>query len=192
MNTRKNTKKFITVAVLISLGVVLSLFDRLISQGILSLLPGFAMIAPNFKLGLANIIILLLLYNYGAGCTLLGVTLKVLILALFNPNGAPMSFGGSYLSFFVMYLLFKLTKNIKYIIFVSAVGGFAHSLGQIIFGFLWYGLIDIKNLILQGEVNYDILIYSPAMLILGLITGVLIGLIAMQLHKTFKFNNVKQ
>lgn len=192
MNTRKNTKKFITVAVLISLGVVLSLFDRLISQGILSLLPGFAMIAPNFKLGLANIIILLLLYNYGAGCTLLGVTLKVLILALFNPNGAPMSFGGSYLSFFVMYLLFKLTKNIKYIIFVSAVGGFAHSLGQIIFGFLWYGLIDIKNLILQGEVNYDILIYSPAMLILGLITGVLIGLIAMQLHKTFKFNNIKQ
>ena len=192
MNTRKNTKKFITVAVLISLGVVLSLFDRLISQGILSLLPGFAMIAPNFKLGLANIIILLLLYNYGAGCTLLGVTLKVLILTLFNPNGAPMSFGGSYLSFFVMYLLFKLTKNIKYIIFVSAVGGFAHSLGQIIFGFLWYGLIDIKNLILQGEVNYDILIYSPAMLILGLITGVLIGLIAMQLHKTFKFNNIKQ
>lgn len=192
MNTRKNTKKFITVAVLISLGVVLSLFDRLISQGILSLLPGFAMIAPNFKLGLANIIILLLLYNYGPTLTLLGVTLKVLILALFNPNGAPMSFGGSYLSFFVMYLLFKLTKNIKYITFVSAVGGFAHSLGQIIFGFLWYGLIDIKNLILQGEVNYDILIYSPVMLILGLITGVLIGLIAMQLHKTFKFNNIKQ
>lgn len=192
MNTRKNTKKFITVAVLISLGVVLSLFDRLISQGILSLLPGFAMIAPNFKLGLANIIILLLLYNYGPTLTLLGVTLKVLILALFNPNGAPMSFGGSYLSFFIMYLLFKLTKNIKYITFVSAVGGFAHSLGQIIFGFLWYGLIDIKNLILQGEVNYDILIYSPVMLILGLITGVLIGLIAMQLHKTFKFNNIKQ
>ena len=192
MNTRKNTKKFITVAVLISLGVVLSLFDRLISQGILSLLPGFAMIAPNFKLGLANILILLLLYNYGPTLTLLGVTLKVLILALFNPNGAPMSFGGSYLSFFVMYLLFKLTKNIKYIIFVSAVGGFAHSLGQIIFGFLWYGLIDIKKLILEGEVNYDILIYSPVMLILGLITGVLIGLIALQLHKTLKFNNIKQ
>lgn len=189
MNTRKNTKKFITVAVLISLGVVLSLFDRLISQGILSLLPLFA---PHFKLGLANIIILLLLYNYGAGCTLLGVTLKVLILALFNSAGAPMSFGGSYLSFFIMYLFFKLTKNIKYIIFVSAIGGFAHSLGQIIFGFLWYGLIDIKNLILEGEVNYDLLLYSPVMLILGLITGVLIGLIAMQLHKTLKLNNIKQ
>lgn len=182
MKKRAVIRNSIILAVLISLCVVLSLFDRYISQGILSLFPVLGIMAPNFKLGIANIVVLIILYNYNFKMSLLAVILKIIIVGLFNPNGIPMSFGGSMLSFFIMYFLFKILKNNKYIMFVSSVGGFFHSLGQIIFGFMYYGLIDISQTILTGKIDVNVLIYSPVMLLMGIITGVLIGIVSKQLN----------
>ncbi len=189
MKKRVVTRNYMILSVLIALSVVLSLFDRLISQGILSLAPVLGLMAPNFKLGVANIVILIIIYNYGFKFSLLAVLLKIIIVGLFNPSGIPMSFGGSMISFFTMYFLVKLLSN-KYVIFVSAVGGFAHSFGQIIFGFMYYGLIDIKQTILNGTVDLNVLIYSPIMLLMGIITGILVGFVTKQLNNTINKQNI--
>lgn len=175
MKKRKNIRNIIIVSILISFSVVLSLVDKYISSGIIVLFPLIGTMVPNFKIGLANIVILIIILNYGFKLGFLAVLLKVLIVGLFNPNGIIMSFGGSFLSFFVMVTLIKLLGKEKHICFVSGIGGFSHSLGQIIFGFLYYGLIDIKKIFLNGHIDLDVLIYSPAILIFGLITGLLIG-----------------
>lgn len=182
MNKRATIRNSVVLAVLISLSVVLSLFDRFISQGVLTAFPVLGLIAPNFKLGIANIVILIIIYNYSFKLSILSVLLKVILVGLFNPSGVPMSFGGSFTSFFVMYFLFKILNSNKYILFVSGAGGFFHSLGQIVFGFIYYGLIDIEKTILTGEVDVNILIYSPVMLLMGLITGLLMGFIATQVN----------
>lgn len=183
MKKRATIRNSIILAVLISLSVVLSLFDRFISQGILSALPALGLMAPNFKLGIANIVILLVIYNYSFKMSLLAVLLKVILVGLFNPSGIPMSFGGSIISFIAMYILFKILANNKHIVFVSGVGGFFHSLGQIIFGFIYYGLIDISQTILTGKIDVNVLIYSPVMLLMGIVTGVIMGIVAKKLNE---------
>lgn len=190
MKKRITIRNNIILAVLISLSVVLSLFDRFISQAILSAIPALGLMAPNFKLGVANVVILIILYNYSFKMSLFAVILKIILVGLFNPSGIPMSFGGSMLSFFAMYLLYKLLSNEKYLVFVSGVGGFFHSLGQIIFGFIYYGLIDVGKTILTGEVDINVLIYSPVMLIMGIVTGILMGLVARIVNNVLTNQNI--
>ena len=190
MKNRITIRNNIILAVLISLSVVLSLFDRFISQAILSAIPALGLMAPNFKLGVANVVILIILYNYSFKMSLFAVILKIILVGLFNPSGIPMSFGGSMLSFFAMYLLYKLLSNEKYLVFVSGVGGFFHSLGQIVFGFIYYGLIDVGKTILTGEVDINVLIYSPVMLIMGIVTGILMGLVARIVNNILTNQNI--
>lgn len=193
MNKRRKIKDIVLIAVLISFCVVLSLFDSYISNLIIASIPFIGIIVPNFKLGLANVIILIIILNYDFKTSLCAVLLKVLIVGLFNPNGIPMSFGGSFLSFFVMETLVHFLGKEKNIWFISGIGGFSHSFGQIIFGFLYYGLIDFKSIIHNHIVDVNILIYSPLILIAGLITGIVIGLITTKLNvyisKFIKNNN---
>ncbi len=182
MNKRWKIKDIVLIAVLISFCVVLSLFDSYISNLIIATIPFIGVVVPNFKLGLANVVILIIILNYDFKTSICAVLLKVLIVGLYNPNGIPMSFGGSFLSFMVMEFLFRLLGKEKNIWFISGIGGLTHSLGQIIFGFLYYGLIDIKNIVHNHIVDVNILIYSPLILIAGLITGIIMGIIAKKLN----------
>ena len=50
-------------------------------------------------------------------------------------------------------------------IFVSMVGGFTHTLGQVISSLIFYQNLNITSIIL----------YSPFILIIGLISGLMIG-----------------
>ena len=185
-------KDYIIISVLISFSVVLSLFDRYISNALLSVIPFLGVMVPNFKLGLANIIILIILINYNFKLSVLAVILKVIVVGLFNPNGLPMSFGGTFFSFVAMMLLFKCLGKGKHIYFVSAVGGFMHSLGQILFAFMYYGLIDIKNIVINHQIDLNVLIYAPCILIAGLITGIFVGAVAKLLNKyIYKLNIIE-
>lgn len=177
MDRKKKITDIVIISVLISFSVVLSLFDRYISSAIIIAFPIIGTMIPNFKIGLANIVILIILINYGFKIGLLATILKIILVGLFNPSGIPMSLCGSILSFCTMSLLLKLLKKDKYLYFVSSIGGFMHSLGQIIAGFTYYGLLDCNHIIVEREIDLNILIYSPLILIVGLITGLLIGFI---------------
>lgn len=122
---------------------------------------------PGIKLGLANIVIVILLFRFGTK-EAYGISVARVILAgfLFG-NLASILYGlaGAMLSLTVM-LLLKKTGKFK-VITVSAVGGICHNVGQLI----------VAILVLE---NYRISYYLPVLLISGLVTGILIGIVAQE------------
>lgn len=122
---------------------------------------------PGIKLGLANIVIVILLFRFGAG-EAYGVSIARVVLAGFMfGNLASILYGmaGAMLSLTVM-LLLKKTGKLK-VIPISAVGGICHNVGQLI----------VAILVLE---NYRIAYYLPVLLISGLVTGILIGIVAQE------------
>ena len=122
---------------------------------------------PGIKLGLANIVIVILLFRFGTK-EAYGISVARVILAgfLFG-NLASILYGlaGAMLSLTVL-LLLKKTGKFK-VITVSAVGGICHNVGQLI----------VAILVLE---NYRISYYLPVLLISGLVTGILIGIVAQE------------
>ncbi len=179
MKNKKFFRNIIYISILISLSVVLSLFDRYISMAILNLFPYITFVFPYFKIGIANIVILIIIYNYEFKYSVVAVILKSCILALFALSGLTtfiIGFTGTLLSYFVMFILRKFNPKNTFMIFVSVVGGFTHTLGQVLSSLLFYQNLNINSIIL----------YSPFILTIGLISGLLIGLI------TFKLNDIIQ
>lgn len=175
--------KIVSVAILVALASVLSLFDRYISSAFLSMFPTVLLIFPYFKIGIANIIILVIIYNFDFKYSLIAVILKSCILGLFALNGLTsfiIGFSGTILSYFVMYFLKKASNKSYFMIFVSMAGGFSHSLGQIIASLTFYNALNINSFLL----------YSPLILTIGLISGVLIGLITFKLNDVIVKNNL--
>lgn len=122
---------------------------------------------PGIKLGLANIVIIILLFRFGTK-EAYGISVARVILAGFMfGNLASILYGlaGAMLSLTVM-LLLKKTGKFK-VITVSAVGGICHNVGQLI----------VAILVLE---NYRISYYLPVLLISGLVTGILIGIVAQE------------
>lgn len=122
---------------------------------------------PGIKLGLANIVIIILLFRFGTK-EAYGISVARVILAGFMfGNLASILYGlaGAMLSLTVM-LLLKKTGKFK-VISVSAVGGICHNVGQLI----------VAILVLE---NYRISYYLPVLLISGLVTGILIGIVAQE------------
>lgn len=122
---------------------------------------------PGIKLGLANLVVLLVLYTMRAKDAFLVSVLRILLAGFLFGNlfGILYSLSGGLLSFFVMWLL-KKTKLLK-CISVSVAGGISHNIGQLL----------LAAVIVE---NYNILFYMPVLLIAGLVTGFVIGIIAQE------------
>lgn len=147
------------------LGIFLAL--ALIFSYVESLIPiNFGI--PGMKLGLANIVIVILLYCMGPK-EAYGVSVARVILAGFlfgNLFSILYSLAGALLSLTVM-LLLKKTEKFQ-ILSISAVGGVCHNIGQ-----LFIAAWTVENL--------NIFYYLPVLLIAGLITGIVIGLISREI-----------
>lgn len=172
MKNKKTIKRVVTISILIALSVIFSYIDNLISNGIFS---GLRMIMPSFKIGLANLVIIIFIYRFTIKEGLISIILKSLLISLMfsGPTGFMIGFPGTLLSFIVMKFLKHLLKDEKYIMFVSAVGGISHSLGQIISAFAIYGIVKIEAFI----------IYSPLIFLVSIISGLLVGIVG---RKTIK------
>ena len=111
---------------------------------------------PGIKLGIANLVVVVGLFFLPAGEVLMGY--------LFG-NGMSIlySLAGGLLSFLVMFLL----KHIKgfSITGVSIAGGVTHNVAQ----------ICVAALVVQ---NRKLFYYLPALLVAGVITGMLIGILS--------------
>ena len=150
------TKTFKTVylALLIAQSLALFLFEGLIP------LP---FLAPGAKLGLANLITLLALYTLPRWQDALLVILVRLILATMFGGGPTIllySLRGGLLSFAAMLLLRRC--RCFSLLGVSAAGGFAHNLGQLLIASLVIG-------------NPSLMLYLPLLGPCGLLTGLLLG-----------------
>lgn len=125
---------------------------------------------PGVKLGLANLMILIVLKLYGVREGLLVNILRILLSGfLFGSFSTILySLAGGLFSFAVMTLLLKL--NFFSLTGVSIVGGVCHNIGQLALAIV---VLD----------SVSLLYYMPALLISGLITGLLIGIGAEQVLK---------
>ncbi|WP_324825341.1 Gx transporter family protein [Sinanaerobacter sp. ZZT-01] len=149
-------KKLSISAALTSLALIFSYIEFLIP---------FSFGNTGIKLGLANVVILVALYTLGASYAFSINLLRVVLSGLLFGNvfAIAYSFAGALFSFLCMLLLKK--TNWFSIIGVSMAGGVAHNLGQII----------IAAFLVE---SMKIFYYFPVLVFSGMITGILIGVIA--------------
>lgn len=166
---KMKTKKVAYLGVFLALALILSYVE--------SLIPFYFGI-PGVKLGLTNLIVVIMLYCTGAK-EALGVSVLRIILAGFlfgNLFSILYSLCGAALSFAVMYLL-KKSGRLK-VVSVSVAGGIAHNVGQLI----------VAAFIVE---TYQVLYYMPVLLIAGVLTGFLIGILSqefiLRFQKEFRF-----
>ena len=123
---------------------------------------------PGVKLGLANIVILIILYELGIWEAITVNLLRVLVVSLvrgtFLSIGFLMSLIGCVLSLGIMILFYLLIKKFS-IIGVSVIGSLFHVLGQILIAMIFLG-------------SAYIFLYLPVIAISAIITGVFVGIVA--------------
>ena len=129
---------------------------------------------PGVKLGLANIVILIILYELGIVEAIVINLLRVLVVGLvrgtFLSMGFLMSVTGAVLSLGVMILFYLLIKKFS-IIGVSVIGSIFHVFGQILIAMLFLGTAYI-------------FLYLPIIAISAIITGVFVGIVAKLIIRT--------
>lgn len=148
-------KKFTRLTMLLALSVVLNIIE--------SFIPFFSAI-PGLKLGLANIIILIVLYLYSFKDAIYISFLRIIIVGILRTGLFSTTFffslGGAFLSLVAMYLVKKTKLSI---IGVSIIGSIFHSIGQVI-----VAIIFLKNTF--------IIYYIPWLLLFSIPTGIVVGL----------------
>ena len=129
---------------------------------------------PGVKLGLANIVILIILYELGIVEAIVVNLLRVLVVGLvrgtFLSMGFLMSLTGAVLSLGIMILFYLLIKKFS-IIGVSVIGSIFHVFGQILIAMLFLGTAYI-------------FLYLPIIAISAIITGVFVGIVAKLIIRT--------
>lgn len=125
---------------------------------------------PGVKLGLANLAVILVLYQYGWKEALLLNVMRVFLAGFLFGNFFTIiySLAGALSSFFMMNLLKKI-KGFS-MAGVSMAGGVFHNIGQI---FIAYSVTK----------TVGIVFYLPVLLVAGLFTGLLTGLAAEKITK---------
>lgn len=159
---RNLTKKIALLGVLTSVALVLSYLE--------AMLPPISTAAPGIKMGLPNIIVILLLYKFGLKEALMVSGIRVFIVALLFGNVTTLAYSvaGAVLSLALMTLFKKL--NLFSIVGVSIIGGISHNLGQILVAIFLFDTIQIGY-------------YMIILAITGTIAGVIIGVIGSILVK---------
>lgn len=149
------TKKIATYGLLIALAFILSYIEHLFQLPI----P-----VPGIKIGLANLVVLTALYSLGVKEAFALSVLRIILVGFTfgSPSTMMFSMAGGLLSWFMMSLL-KGSKRFG-IVGVSIVGGVSHNVGQILVAMI---ILDTMKVIY----------YLGVLLISGIITGVLIGLL---------------
>lgn len=134
------------------------------------LLPPLFPSVPGIKMGLANIIIVFLLYRCGMGAACVTSILRIVLVSMLFGNFMAFlySLAGAVLSLLLMALLRRF--NFVSEVGVSVSGAVAHNIGQILMAIVLLGTTQIAY-------------YLVVLIAVGTIAGILIGLCAAALIK---------
>ena len=157
-------KKVAVLGLCVALAMIMSYIE--------SLFP-LNLAVPGIKMGLANIVIIFLLYRVGFSSACIVSLIRVFLVSMLFGNVMMMAYSiaGAVLSLAVMLVLKKCGKFS--VVGVSIAGGVAHNAGQIIMAVI---LLDAK------QIAY----YLPVLAVTGTVTGVLIGIAASVVIKRVK------
>ena len=137
-----------------------------------SLIP-FHIGIPGVKLGIANIITVVMLYKMGVKEAGIVTIVRVLVVGFLFSNAFSIiySLAGCFLSLVTMFLLKK--RECFSIYGISMAGGVAHNVGQ----------IAMASFVMEtGSIWY----YLPVLLISGVLTGLVIGIVSGEMLKRIK------
>lgn len=145
----------------LALYATLSLIIFTVESAIPPLVP-----VPGIKLGLANIITLILLRNATAKDALLVLVVRIFLASFFFGQAVSLLYSlmGGFLSLAAMALINKLLKR-RFLFLTSTVGGLFHNLGQLLAAWL---ITKVPG----------VLAYLPFLIPGGIITGLFTGLCA--------------
>ncbi len=154
MNTKKVTRTAAFTAVAILLGYVESLFPP---------------IAAGVKLGLANTVVITVLYTQSAKEAWAVAIMKAILCATLFGSASSFvySFSGAITSLLVMIIAKK--SNLFSLIAVSSLGGIFHNMAQLLCAYFFIG---------KG-----VLFYIPVLFVSGALCGILTGIAAKILVK---------
>ncbi len=140
------TKRLVSLAIFVALSVMLHYVE--------SFIPAFLPI-PGFRLGLANIILLFVLYYYDSPSYIFTMILKVLLVASISSGFSVqffMSLGGSLSSMVITLILYHLVKPSIYA--TSALSALGHSLGQLfVYSLFFYSFYIFSYLLILGPLS---------------------------------------
>lgn len=160
-NKSIKTKKLAILGILLSLAIIINIIEGLI--------PSFKI--PGVKLGLANIITLIIIYQFGYQDALIVLILRIFLSGLLRGNiiSYPflMSLIGGIFAYFTMIILHKV--NIFSEIGVSVAGAIMHSIGQIL-------VVVVMTKLTES------LYYLPYILIVSIATGIFVGVCANRIN----------
>ena len=151
-------KKYMRLVMLLSFSIVLSILE--------SFIPLFNGYIPGLKLGLANIIVLIVLYKYDTKDVFFVSILRVIVVGLMRTGLFSINFffslSGALFSAISM-VLFKKTR--LSMIGVSVIGSIFHSIGQILIAILFLN-------------NNNMIYYLPWLLLFSIPTGLFVGYVS--------------
>lgn len=128
---------------------------------------------PGIKIGLANIVIVMVLYKMGWKEAYFVSVGRVFLAGILFGNLASISFSlaGGVLSLAVMCLLYK-RENFS-VLGISIAGAVFHNLGQILMA-----MVAVSS--------FNVMYYFPVLMIAGILTGLVIGIVSKEMLKRIK------
>jgi len=159
----KEPKKLVLMSLFIAMALMLHIFEFL--------LP-IQFVTPGAKLGLANVVTVIALYQFGFKEAFVIVFTRIFLGSFFagGISGFVYSLSGGMLSLLVMGLVIFLFKDYVSIVGTSIMGSVSHSLGQVL----------MAAIIIQ---NIKIVSYLPVLIIMSLGTGIFVGYVSKMVLK---------
>lgn len=152
--------RMVVLSMLLALGVVLGMVEA-------AYVPPLPI--PGAKVGLTNLVSLILVIYFPFREALLNTVLRVVLVSLLTGTFLTtiflFSLAGGVAAFIVMYLTFKWLKGPLTMIGVSAIGAVTHNMAQLLVA-IW----------LLG--SWGFIFHLPFLVITGVATGVFIGYVA--------------
>jgi heptaprenyl diphosphate synthase len=160
------TRRITLLSILLALSIILSVVDSMISSLVIPFI--------GVKLGLANVVTIVIMYQFNNRDALLLAITRILLVALIRGSALQtlmMSLSGGLLAYALMYL--SKQTNVFSLIGVSVSGAVGHSVGQIVMAVIWVSRI---------EAGYVL----PYVLLLSVVTGVFTGMVSKEILRVLK------
>lgn len=124
---------------------------------------------PGVKIGLANIVVLLMLENFSVIEAGLLITVRVFVASIITGTiltpAFYFSFGGAMLSYLAIVIAYKMFRKRLSLVGIGAIGAVAHNVGQAVMVYVIIG-------------QSSIFAYLPVLMTLAIPFGTLTGVIA--------------
>ena len=152
---KRNSTRYLTfMAMMITLALILSYFETLIP----------AIPIPGAKIGLPNLVTLLVLVTLGFFDALVILLIRTTIISILFTSVVSLAYSlaGGILSLVAMYLIIRFFKDKVSIVATSVIGATMHSVGQMICAMLIVESLSIATLL-------------PILILISIVTGLMIG-----------------